>query len=708
MKRLYILLLALFPFFSQAQLKEIAFSELTAGSGMFFGAEMSPTTITVTLQGPADRYLAFGFGTGMGTGNDALIWSTLGTGAAPLQVRDHRMIGVGSEPTVDAQQDWTVISNNVVGPNRTIVASRALSTGDANDVTFNFAATTQNLFWAKAPSASNQLQYHGGNRASGIVRTWTLVDQTPPTVSIFSPADNANQVSLTANLLVTFNENIQFGAGSITLYDENDNVVQTVSSGSPGLSISGSTMLFNPSANLVINTDYYVHIDPTAITDLEGNAFAGFTNNTTWNFNTNDITAPVLATVNPLSPADNASSVALTTNLTATFNENIQAGTGLIELFESGGTLVEAFDVASSPLVSFAGSTVTVNPTNDLVVNTAYYIRIASTAVRDLSGNAYAGISTNTAWNFNTNETIPPAVTTLDPVDGETDVTVGTSFVMTFDEPVQILSSLVLSIRLYESSGTQVEEFTSAHPGLSVAGNQVMINPTADLAESTGYYILIDDGLIADLNGNEYAGMTANTEWNFTTGDFTDPTLSGPFAPADNATNVPLNTTLVVTFDEPIAAGTGFIQLVDESGVSAGEQFDVATSPAVNISGNTLTITPTDELLPVTGYHVFIDAGAITDLASNSFAGIADMTVWNFETALNVGLTELEQAGMSWNGTILKLIPGSAVKATLFDAAGKKIRELQPVNDCSNLPTGVYFVGLESETAYQTVRIYVQ
>ena len=241
MKKIYFLLFSICPFLSFGQTKEITFAELTVGSGMYFGAVMTPTDITVTVQGPSDRFLAFGFGTGMATGNDAIIWSTLGTGAAPLQLRDHRMIGQGNEPTVDAQQDWTVVSNNVSGGNRTIVASRALSTGDANDVTFNFAATTQNLFWSKGPSATNQLQYHGAsNRASGIVRNWIVPDVTPPTISNTTPADNAIGASVTTNLTINFSENISWGTGSLTLYDGNDNVIQTVSSGNPNVTITGS------------------------------------------------------------------------------------------------------------------------------------------------------------------------------------------------------------------------------------------------------------------------------------------------------------------------------------------------------------------------------------------------------------------------------------------------------------------------------------
>ncbi len=706
MKFLFACALALCPLFSFGQLKQIAFAELTSGSGMFFGAQMSPTTITVTVKGPSDRFLGFGFGTSMSSG-DAIIWSTLGTGAGPLTLRDHTMQG-HQEPAVDAQQDWTVVSNDVVSGSRTIVATRALSTGDANDVTFNFSNTTQNLFWAHAQTASNQIAYHGSNKANGIVRNWVVVDQTPPTINATNPADNANGASLIANLTATFNESITFGTGSITLYDENDAVVQTVSNGSPGYSISGSTLTFNPSANLLVNTDYYIHIDPTAIKDLAGNPFAGITDNTTWNFNTNDLTAPALAAANALSPADNAVGVAVTANMTATFNENVQTGTGVIELFSGAGTLVESFDIASSALVTVSNATVTINPTADLIDNTDYYVNIAAGAIKDLSGNNYAGITSNTAWNFNTNTATPPslAVNPFSPADNATGVALATPLTVTFSENIVLSTG---TVKLFHSNGTLVESFNSASAALTVAGNMLTIDPTDPLLEMNSYYVTIDAGFITDAQANAYAGFSDDATWSFTAGDFTAPLLAvtAPFNPADNTINVAANTVLTVTFNEPVEFGTGMIRLVDEDGGSSSENFNVATGTGLDITGNTVSITPTSGLSMQVHYHVLIDATAITDLSGNAFAGISGVTTWNFQAFLESGLEELSNAGIVWDGTTLVL--KNDLSANLYDAMGKTVRKnLSKSTDCSGLTTGIYFVGIQSENATKIFKIYVR
>ena len=48
-------------------------------------------------------------------------------------------------------------------------------------------------------------------------------------------------------------------------------------------------------------------------------------------------------------------------------------------------------------------NTATINPTADLVAGKNYAIQIAPTAVKDASGNFYAGIANNTTWNFSVN-----------------------------------------------------------------------------------------------------------------------------------------------------------------------------------------------------------------------------------------------------------------------------------------------------------------
>jgi hypothetical protein len=124
-----------------------------------------------------------------------------------------------------------------------------------------------------------------------------------------------------------------------------------------------------------------------------------------------DVTAPTAST---LSPADNATGVAIATNMDVTFNENIVKGTGNILVIKSSDiTIFQSIDVTSAN-VTITGATATINPPSDLVSGTDYYLEIPATAFKDASGNFYAGISGNTAWNFTTGSaTITPTATTL-------------------------------------------------------------------------------------------------------------------------------------------------------------------------------------------------------------------------------------------------------------------------------------------------------
>lgn len=701
MKKIYLLLVSACPFLAFGQTKEITFSELTTGSGMYFGAVMTTTDITVTVQGPSDRFLAFGFGTGMASGNDAIIWSTLGTGAAPLQLRDHQMIGQGVEPSVDAQQDWTVVSNTISGTNRTIVATRALNTGDPNDVVFNFSATSQNLFWAKGPGATNQLQYHGAsNRASGIVRNWVVPDVTPPVISTTIPADNAVGASVTTNLTINFSENISWGTGSLTLYDGNDNVIQTVSNGTLGSSVSGSTFFYNPPSNLLINTSYYVKIDPTAFKDGANNFFAGISDNTTWNFNTNDVTPPAL-TAAPFVPADNAVGVAVTTPLNITFNEAVQAGTGVIQLYTAGGTLVESYDVQSSPLISFSGSTVSINPT-DLVLNTSYYVNVQSGAIKDLSNNNYAGFSNSTTWNFNTNDLIAPlAVAPFSPADNAVNVPVNGVCSISFNEDVQLSATGVIEI--FTAGGTLVESFNSGSSQINVTGAVVQFTTSSPLTENTAYYIHITPGFIQDLSGNAFAGITDNTTWNFQVGDFTPPVMVS-LNPADNSINVLLDVLPTITFNENIVIGSGSFYLVGENnGVS--QEFS-------NALGN-ITVTTNSVALNQPGldlayhYHILIDNNAVADQAGNLFAGISDTTAWSFKAVSETGLHELTADEYAWNGTELTIkIPYSS--GEILDATGRVVRKLDSgTTNLDNLSSGIYNIRVFTNYEPAFLRIYV-
>jgi serralysin len=149
-----------------------------------------------------------------------------------------------------------------------------------------------------------------------------------------------------------------------------------------------------------------------------------------------DATAP---TVSTFSPADGTTGVAVGNNIVFTFSEAIARGTGTITIRSGSatGTIVESFDAATSNRISISGSTLTIDPTNNLAGNTRYFVVFSSGNVRDLAGNAYTGTST---YDFTTvgsaTDTIAPTVSTFSPADGTTGVAVGNNIVLTFSEAI--------------------------------------------------------------------------------------------------------------------------------------------------------------------------------------------------------------------------------------------------------------------------------
>lgn len=234
-----------------------------------------------------------------------------------------------------------------------------------------------------------------------------VIDTTAPTISTLNPADNATGVSATANLVATFDENVAFGTGNITLFDSDNDTIEAFDvateqgTGNGQVSISGAVLTINPTAAMEGNKGHYVQIAATAIDDIAGNSFAGIANTTTWSFTTSDVAAP---TISSLDPADNSTDHPIADSLVATFNENIAFGdTVSISLFLTNDTLVEAWDETDIGAgISISGAALTINPTSNLSNATGYYVQITSGSIEDASGNPFTGITDETTWSFTT------------------------------------------------------------------------------------------------------------------------------------------------------------------------------------------------------------------------------------------------------------------------------------------------------------------
>ncbi len=106
-----------------------------------------------------------------------------------------------------------------------------------------------------------------------------------------------------------------------------------------------------------------------------------------------------------------------------------------------------------------------------------------------------------------------PAVLDAEPADEATGASTQDDIVIRFGETIERASG---TARLKNGAGDIVESFNVATSArITVAGNSLILDPSADLASMTSYRIEIDAGSLTDRVGN---AMAAITGYNFTTG----------------------------------------------------------------------------------------------------------------------------------------------------------------------------------------------
>ncbi len=204
----------------------------------------------------------------------------------------------GFTPAMNVSGDGLVATLTLTGN-----ATAHENVDDLADLSFTFQNSAFNGF-----DASEVANAVSANSGFGI----DFDNETdPPVISSSTPADDATTYPTADNLTITFNEDIQFGNGNITIQDlDAPSTFVTIDVTSPGsqASISGGVLTINPTSDLAEVTNYAIQIDNTAITDLVDNAFAGISDNTTLNFLSADETPPTITITTPIETDDQVNS----------------------------------------------------------------------------------------------------------------------------------------------------------------------------------------------------------------------------------------------------------------------------------------------------------------------------------------------------------------------------------------------------------------
>ena len=168
------------------------------------------------------------------------------------------------------------------------------------------------------------------------------------------------------------------------------------------------------------------------------------------------------------------------------------------------------------------------------------------------------------------------------------------------------------------NSNSTSNVFRIQNTGL-VLGRQFM-----DWAEGTTFTGSADELRLwsTELSSSEVQTLY-NTESN------APPTLSSS-VPADNATGIALDSTIVLNFSENVDVESGNITIKKTSDNSTVETIDVTSGQVTGSGTSQITITPSSDFDSGTEYYVLIDATAFDDSDSGSYAGISSTTALSF------------------------------------------------------------------------------
>jgi methionine-rich copper-binding protein CopC len=349
-------------------------------------------------------------------------------------------------------------------------------------------------------------------------------DTAAPVVVTLTPSDNAASVNAASNLVMLFNEPVVAGSGNIIIRN-GSTVVATIAAGDTGrVTVSGSTVTINPSADLPTNADLNVTVDAGALRDAAGNGFAGITTATTWNFHTSSggatddflyatnttgvVTVNAVGTSGVIETPDDADlfKVALVAGTTYTF------------------TLQRAAGGLSNPYLQLYGIQANANTSPALITEDddsggAGNARISYTPTA--SGTYFLA-----AWDFDvgtgaytlgatTQDSGGPTLVGITPQDDATQVNAAADLVLNFSEAVVRGTG---SVRIYTTAGTLAREVSvSDTAAVVINGSTVTVNPGANLPAGTGFYVNIDPNAFRDQTGNGFDGLSGNTLWNFST-----------------------------------------------------------------------------------------------------------------------------------------------------------------------------------------------
>lgn len=442
--------------------------------------------------------------------------------------------------------------------------------------------------------------------------TFTTIASTPK----FHPFNEV--IPIDGNMQLHFDEAVKPATGEIVLGNGAD--IRTIDINDESqVTFDGDVITINPAEDLSSDSKYVLEIEGSVITDEAGHRvtepisafYETFLQQTPEEFMLY-VTRPERGWKNFKADAD----------FELQFNKPVKAGAGNLILSNGSDTRTIAIDDDNQ--VIFEGSTVTINPTEDLVSGTTYTATMPSGLIIDGSGRPYEGFADA---NFSTAEAGPASYYL--PGERFENVKTDEKLRFLFDEEVlqgngNITISNGVDVRVIDIHDSSQVTFDESIPLMT-------IRLALPLQPETTYSIEVPTQAISDIQGNRLSASSSQV--------FIDTIDSAPLVvgsyPIDGG-SVRADQPLILRFDEKIVAGEGALIL---SNGTDQRTIDIADRDQVLFNGRSVIFDLNDDLMLGTTYTAQMANGVIDDIDGNAYAAFANASFTVQEASL-IGVNE--------------------------------------------------------------------
>jgi parallel beta-helix repeat protein len=358
----------------------------------------------------------------------------------------------------------------------------------------------------------------GGNDLVGgsIQNPWsfTTLDVVGPEITTASPSNGSSGVLLTANVVVTFSEQMNTSSVIYSCSPDPGGWVIDWTNGDKTVTYSHNVF--------TTQTIYTFHI--SAGKDMAGNDLNPSIPNP-WSFTTIDAISPMITATSPL---NNSINVQLNTNIIVTFNEPMDNTTVTHICNPNPGGWAVTWS---------GGNTVATYSHNSFSEKRNYIFQI--TGGKDVTGNNLVAGSVPNPWSFTTQDFTPPQIISTSPTNGSIDIMLNRNIVVTFSEAMDTSS---LNYVCSPDPGGWSESWDDGNNVVTFSHNPFVIETTYTFQINT----------VKDISGNDLSPSTVPNPWSFATvGDIIAPQISST-SPANNEVNVDPDLNIQVIFNEAI------------------------------------------------------------------------------------------------------------------------------------------------------------